>query len=256
MHEGEWSAKLGIPGRPGARRSRRSWPATSRWRKLTGGRYHVLHLSTGASAELVRAAKAEGIRVTCEVSPQHLALTDAACASFDPVFKMNPPLRSDADVAAVTAGLADGTIDAIATDHAPHAPETKERPFEEAPPGMLGVETALAVAITKLVDPGVMTLAAGARRAVVAPGAHRRARRARPRARRSRPGNPANLCVLDPAEQWVVDPDRLASRSRNTPFAGWKLTGRVRHTVLRGQPDRPRPRGPSMSEAQRDAKRC
>ena len=148
---------------------------------------------------------------------------------------MNPPLRSDADVAALTAAIADGTIDAIATDHAPHAPETKERPFEEAPPGMLGVETALAVAITKLVDTGVMTLAQ-----VIGALSWRPARIAGlDAAGHGLPiaaGNPANLCVLDPAEQWVVDPDRLASRSRNTPFAGWKLSGRVRHTVLRGQP--------------------
>ncbi len=234
MHEGEWSAKLGIPGRPSEAES----TIVARdlaLAKLTGGRYHVLHMSTAASAALVRVAKADGVRVTCEVSPQHLALTDAACASFDPVFKMNPPLRSDADVAALTAAIADGTIDAIATDHAPHAPETKERPFEEAPPGMLGVETAVAVAITKLVDTGVMTLAE-----VVGALSWRPARIAGlDAAGHGLPivaGNPANLCVLDPAEQWVVDPDRLASRSRNTPFAGWKVSGRVRHTVLRGQP--------------------
>ncbi|MGZ4691316.1 MAG: dihydroorotase [Acidimicrobiia bacterium] len=234
MHEGEWSAKLGIPGRPGEAES----TIVARdlaLAKLTGGRYHVLHLSTGASVELVRAAKADGVRVTCEVSPQHLALTDEACASFDPVFKMNPPLRPESDVAALTAGLADGTIDAIATDHAPHAPETKERPFEEAPPGMLGVETAVAVAITTLVDTGVMTLAQ-----VLGALSWRPARIAGlDAAGHGLPiaaGNPANLCVLDPAAQWVVDPDRLASRSRNTPFAGWKLSGRVRHTVLGGRP--------------------
>jgi dihydroorotase len=234
MHEGEWSAKLGIPGRPAEAES----TIVARdlaLAELTGGRYHVLHLSTAASAELVRAAKVAGVRVTCEVSPQHLALTDASCASFDPVFKMNPPLRSDADVAALTAAIADGTIDAIATDHAPHAPETKERPFEEAPPGMLGVETALGVAITKLVDTGVMTLGQ-----VLGALSWRPARIAGlDAAGHGLPvaaGNAANLCVLDPAEQWVVDPDRLASRSRNTPFAGWTLSGRVRHTVLRGEP--------------------
>jgi dihydroorotase len=234
MHEGAWSSKLGIPGRPAEAES----TIVARdlaLAELTGGRYHVLHLSTGASTELVRAAKAKGVRVTCEVSPQHLSLTDEACASFDPVFKMNPPLRSEADVATVTAGLADGTIDAIATDHAPHAPETKELPFEEAPPGMLGVETALAVAITKLVEPGVMTL-----HQVIGALSWRPARiaglDAHGHGATVTAGNPANLCVLDPAEQWVVSPDRLASRSRNTPFAGWKLTGRVRHTVYAGRP--------------------
>ena len=234
MNEGEWSAKLGIPGRPSEAES----TIVARdlaLAKLTGGRYHVLHMSTAASAELVRAAKADGVRVTCEVSPQHLALTDAACASFDPVFKMNPPLRTDADVAALTQAIADGTIDAIATDHAPHAPETKERPFEEAPPGMLGVETALAVAITKLVDPDVMPLAD-----VIAALSWKPARIAGLDALGHglpvAAGNPANLCVFDPAEQWVVDPGHFASKSRNTPFAGWKLSGRVRHTVLRGRP--------------------
>jgi dihydroorotase len=234
MHEGEWSARLGIPGRPAAAEST-IVARDLELARITGGRYHVLHMSTGASADLVRAAKAEGVRVTCEVSPQHLSLTDAACASFDPVFKMNPPLRSDADVAALTAAIADGTIDAIATDHAPHAPETKELPFEEAPPGMLGVETALGVAITQLVDPGVMTL-----HQVLATLSWQPARIAGLDAHGHglpvAPGSPANLCVLDPAEQWVVDPDRLASKSRNSPFAGWKLSGRVRHTVLRGQP--------------------
>jgi dihydroorotase len=234
MHEGEWSAKLGIPGRPAEAES----TIVARdlaLAKLTGGRYHVLHLSTAAATALVRAAKAEGVRVTCEVSPQHLSLTDAACASFDPVFKMNPPLRSDADVAGVTAGLVDGTIDAIATDHAPHAPETKERTFEEAPPGMLGVETALGVALTTLVEPGTMPLAA-----VLGALSWRPARIAGLDAHGHglpvAAGNPANLCVVDPAAQWVVDPDRLASKSRNSPFAGWKLTGRVRHTILRGRP--------------------
>jgi dihydroorotase len=234
MNEGEWSAKLGIPGRPSEAEST-IVARDLQLAKLTGGRYHVLHMSTAASAELVRAAKADGVRVTCEVSPQHLALTDAACASFDPVFKMNPPLRTDADVAALTQAIADGTIDAIATDHAPHAPETKERPFEEAPPGMLGVETALAVAITKLVDPGVMPLAD-----VIAALSWKPARIAGLDALGHglpiAAGNPANITVFDPAEQWVVDPGHLASKSRNTPFAGWKLSGRVRHTVLRGRP--------------------
>jgi dihydroorotase len=234
MHEGEWSAKLGIPGRPAEAES----TIVARdlaLARLTGGRYHVLHLSTAAAADLVRTAKGEGVRVTCEVSPQHLALTDAACASFDPVFKMNPPLRSEADVAGVTAALVDGTIDAIATDHAPHAPETKERTFEEAPPGMLGVETALGVAITTLVEPGTMTLA-GVLGALSWRPARIAGLDAHGHGLAIAPGNPANLCVLDPAAQWVVDPDRLASKSRNSPFAGWKLTGRVRHTILRGVP--------------------
>ena len=137
MHEGAWSARLGIPGRPAEAES--SIVARDlALAKLTGGRYHVLHVSSGQTVELVRAAKAEGVRVTAECTPQHLVLTDEACAGFDPVFKMNPPLREQRDVDALRAGILDGTIDAIATDHAPHAPETKAAPFEEAPPGMLG----------------------------------------------------------------------------------------------------------------------
>jgi dihydroorotase len=234
MHEGEWSARLGVPGRP-AEAEAVVVARDLALARLTGGRYHVLHLSTAAAARLVAAAKAEGVRVTAECTPQHLVLTDAACAGFDPVFKMNPPLRTQADVDALRAALADGTIDAIATDHAPHAPETKDVPFEDAPPGMLGVETALAVAITTLVEPGVMSLAH-----VLGALSWRPARIAGLDAAGHggpiAPGRPANLCVIDPAEPWVVDAARLASKSRNSPWDGWKLTGRVRHTVLRGRP--------------------
>ncbi len=158
MHEGAWSARLGITGRPAEAESSIVARDLALARR-TGGRYHVLHLSCVASAALVRAAKAEGVRVTAECTPQHLVLTDETCSSFDPVFKMNPPLREQADVDALRAAVRDGTIDAIATDHAPHAPETKDVPFEEAPPGMLGVETALAVVLTTLVETGVLTLA-------------------------------------------------------------------------------------------------
>jgi dihydroorotase len=234
MHEGAWSSRLGIRGRPAEAESSIVARDLALARR-TGGRYHVLHLSTAQSAALVRAAKADGVAVTAECTPQHLVLTDEACAGFDPVFKMNPPLREQHDVDALRAALLDGTIDAIATDHAPHAPETKDVPFEEAPPGMLGVETALAVVLTTLVEPGVLTLAQAlaamswrpARIAGVDRDGH-----GVPIA----PGSPANLCVVDTAAQWVVDAERLASRARNSPWDGWKLTGRVRHTVLGGVP--------------------
>jgi dihydroorotase len=232
MHEGEWSSRLGIPGRPAEAETTivaRDLALAER----AGARYHVLHLSTAGAAALVREAKARGVRVTAEASPQHFTLTDEACATFDPVFKMNPPLRAAGDVEGVIAALVDGTIDAIATDHAPHAPETKAVPFEEAPPGMLGTETALAVAITRLVEPGLLPLAS-----VLALLSWRPARVASltehggPIAA----GRPAHLCIIDPAATWVVDATRLASRSRNSPFDGWKLTGRVRHTICRGEP--------------------
>jgi dihydroorotase len=234
MHEGEWSAKLGIPGRPAEAEVSIVARDLALCRR-TGGRYHVLHLSTAGAAALVRAAKADGVRVSAECTPQHVTLTDALCATFDPVFKMNPPLRTQDDVDALRAALADGTIDAIATDHAPHAPETKDVPFEEAPPGMLGVETALAVAVTHLVEPGVLSLQQAlaalswkpARIAGLDAAGH-----GLPVA----PGNAAHLCVFDPNERWVVDAHRLASKSRNSPFDGWKLAGRVRHTLLAGEP--------------------
>ena len=195
-----------------------------------GSRVHFQHLSTAGSLAIVRAAKAGGLRVTAEVTPHHLTLTDAAVASYDPVFKVNPPLRPEAEVEGVRAGLQDGTVDAIATDHAPHAQEEKERPFDQAPPGMLGLETALALALTELDLPVEQVLAVLS---------WRPARIAGLEADHGGPlvdGRPANLCVLDPAATWVVEPAATASRSRNTPYAGRKLTGRVRHTVLRGEP--------------------
>ena len=234
MHEGEWSAKLGIPGRPAAAEIT-IVARDLELARITGGRYHVLHMSTAGATDLVRAAKAAGVRVTAEASPQHFTLTDAECATFDPVFKMNPPLRSDADVEGILAGLVDGTIDAIATDHAPHPPATKELPFEEAPPGMLGVETALAVTITRLVETGKLSLADALARLSWQP-ARIAGLDAAGHGLPVAAGNPANLCVIDPAATWVVEAERSASRSRNTPWAGRKLTGRVRHTVLRGEP--------------------
>ena len=143
MHEGCWSSRLGIPGVPAAAEEAMVARDIALVR-LTGAPVHFLHLSTAGSVELVRPAKAEGLPVTAEAAPHHMLLTDAVVAGYDPVFKVNPPLRTDDDVAAVVAGLVDGTIDAVATDHAPHAPETKDVPFDQAPPGMLGLQTALA----------------------------------------------------------------------------------------------------------------
>jgi dihydroorotase len=232
MHEGAWSSRLGIPGRPAEAESV-IVARDATLAGLTGGRVHFLHLSTAAAVDLVRAAKRDGLAVTAEAAPHHFTLTDAECASFDPVFKVHPPLRTDADVEAIKAGLADGTIDAIATDHAPHTAEAKERPFEEAPPGMLGLETALALTLTELVEPGVVPLADALAllswrpAAIAGLNGH---------GGRIEPGRPAHLCVIDPAVTWEIDPARLASRSRNSPYAGRKLVGRVRHTVLRGEP--------------------
>ena len=232
MHEGEWSSRLGIAGRPAVAEA----AVVARdclLAELTGTRLHILHVSTAAAVDLIRDAKRRGLPVTAEAAPHHFTLTDAACAGFDPVFKVHPPLRSDADVAAIKAGLADGTIDAIATDHAPHAVETKERPFEEAPPGMLGLETALALTLTELVQPGVVSLADA-----LALLSWRPAQLAglRDHGGPVEAGRCAHLCVIDPTVSWSPDPARLASRAQNTPYAGRTLTGRARHTIVAGEP--------------------
>jgi dihydroorotase len=231
MHEGAWSSRLGIPGRPSIAET----VIVARDIELadaTGTPVHFLHCSAAGTVEMVREAKRRGLPVTAEAAPHHFTLTDECCAGFDPVFKVHPPLRSADDVAAVRAGLADGTIDAIATDHAPHTPESKDRPFEEAPPGMLGLETALALTLTELVEPGILTL-----RAALGLLSWRPARIAG-LATQGNPmeaGRPANLAIIDPALRWEVDADRLASKARNTPFAGRQLTGKVRHTIHAGE---------------------
>jgi dihydroorotase len=229
MHEGEWSSRLGVPGVP-AEAEELMVARDIALARLTGGRVHFLHLSTAGAVELVRAAKGRGIAVTAEAAPHHFTLTHESTKGYDPVFKVNPPLRTADDVAAVKAGLADGTIDAIATDHAPHPLEAKEAPFDEAPPGMLGLETALALALGELDLPIERVLALlswqPARLAGI-DGEH-----GGPVAE----GRAANLCVIDPHATWTVDPLQLASRSRNTPYAGRLLTGRVRHTILGGEP--------------------
>ena len=240
MHEGSWSSRLGIPGMPAA--AEEAMVARDiALARLTGAPVHFLHLSTAGSVELVRRAKAEGLAVTAEAAPHHMLLTHAAVAGYDPVFKVNPPLRTDEDVVAVVAGLCDGTIDAVATDHAPHAPEAKDVPFDQAPPGMLGLQTALPI-VWEVLSPAL-----GAERVFALmsaqPAAIARLTVTDPRvAGHSAQGGPvevgatANLCVFDPTASTTVEPGWLASRSRNTPYAGRTFTGAVRHTVLRGEP--------------------
>jgi dihydroorotase len=240
MHEGCWSSRLGIPGVPAAAEEVMVARDVALAR-LTGAPVHFLHLSTAGSVELVRRAKAEGLPVTAEAAPHHMLLTHERVVGYDPVFKVNPPLRTTEDVVAVVAGLCDGTIDAVATDHAPHAPETKDVPFDQAPPGMLGLETALPLAwdvLSPSMAPERIFALMSAQPAAIA---GLRAADAR-RAGHSAQGGPlaegatANLCVFDPATPTVVDPGRLASRSRNTPYAGHRFSGSVRHTVRRGEP--------------------
>jgi len=228
MHEGEWSSHLGIPGVP-AEAEELMVLRDIALARLTGTRMHFLHLSVGSALDAVRAAKAAGVPVTAEAAPHHFTLDDSVVASYDPVFKVNPPLRPTADVEAVRVALGDGTLDAIATDHAPHTQEDKEAPFDMAPPGMLGLETALALALTELTIPEERVLALLSWQPARIAGIE--AEHGGPVAE----GRPAHLGVIDPAAVWVVEPEKLASRSRNTPYAGRKLTGRVRHTVLAGE---------------------
>ena len=227
MHEGAWSSKLGIPGQP-AEAEELMVMRDLALARLTGTPVHFQHLSTAGSVAMVRAAKAGGMRITCEATPHHFTLTHAACASYDAVFKVNPPLRTEEDVAAIIDGLVDGTIDCIATDHAPHTPDSKELPFDQAPPGMLGLETALALAITQLgsrVDMahllGLVSWRPAAIMGLPAAGVVE--------------GAPADLVVFDPTERWTVDRTALHSRAVNTPFHGMEVTGRVRHTICAGE---------------------
>lgn len=229
MHEGSCCSHLGLPG----------WPALAEELmvhrdielvRLTGAPIHFLHLSTAGSVELVRAAKADGLPVTAEAAPHHFTLTDDLLAGFDATFKVNPPLRTRADIDAIKGGLADGTIDAIATDHAPHPPEAKEAPLDQAPPGMLGLETALALCLTELDLPIEQIVAALSWKPAAIAGLE--SRHGRP----IEPGSPANITVFDPTHEWTVDATKLASRSRNTPYAGRRLRGKVRHTIYAGSP--------------------
>lgn len=229
MHEGEWSSRLGLAGQP-AEAEELMVMRDLALARLTGAKVHFLHLSTAGSLAMLRGAKSSGLAVTAEVTPHHFTLTDACVASYDPVFKVNPPLRTDADVAAVKAALMDGSADAIATDHAPHTQEAKESPFDQAPPGMLGLETALALALTELELPIERILALMSWQPAVIAGLSDT--HGGPVAA----GRTANLCVIDPTASWVVDPVESASRSRNNPYSGRKLKGRVRHTVYRGEP--------------------
>ena len=227
MNECSCCTDLGLPG----------WPAIAEelmvFRdielvRITGASMHFLHLSTMRSVDLVRAAKRDGLAITAEVTPHHLSLTQELLASYNPVFKVNPPLRSIEDIRALKAGLLDGTIDAIATDHAPHPRRDKEMSLDMAPPGMLGLETALGVVLAE----GGCEI-----RDVIALMSWNPAKIARIDAEHGRDvvaGIKANLCVFDPQLTWSVDPERLASKSINTPYVGRTLRGRVRHTIFKG----------------------
>ena len=232
MNEGALSGILGLRG----------WPAVAEEAIIArdvllaehvGSRLHVCHVSTAGSVELIRWAKSRGVQVTAEVTPHHLLLTDDLVATYDPAYKVNPPLRSKADVEAVRQGLADGTIDAVATDHAPHPVEDKDCEWSAAAMGMVGLETALGVVALAMVETGLLDWAGVADRMSFRPAAIGRL------AGHGRPlevGEPANLVLVDPAAPWTVHASELTSKSRNTPFGGRELPARVVATFLRGRP--------------------
>jgi dihydroorotase len=232
LNEGVMSAQLGLVG----------WPAAAEEAIVArdallaghvGSRLHVCHVSTAGSVEILRWAKARGVQVTAEVTPHHLLLTDDLATGYDPVFKVNPPLRTEHDVTALRAGLADGTIDCVATDHAPHAAEDKETEWGAARPGMLGLETALSVVVEAMLHTGLLDWRGVAARMSTVPA---RIGGLDGHGATIEEGAPANLVLIDPDARWVVDPGMLASRSRNTPYAGRELPARVVATFLRGEP--------------------
>jgi dihydroorotase len=230
MHEGAVSTRLGLSGQPAIAEA----AAVSRdllVAELTGGRLHFAHLSTARALELVRRGKADGLRVTCEVTPHHLVLTDEEVAEsgFSTRAKMNPPLREASDVIALTAGLKDGTIDAIATDHAPHHADEKAVDFESAPFGIVGLETAVSVVYDRLVAGGLLELSrfawlfsAGPARVLGLPGGT------------LAEGSPADVTLFDPKARWTVEPERFVSKGRSSPFSGWELTGAPAATIVSG----------------------
>jgi dihydroorotase len=231
MHEGEVSACCGMAGIPGAAED----VMVARDLILlddTGGKYHVAHLSTARSLDLVRAARARGLDVTCEVTPHHLLLTERAVeeSGYSSDTKMNPPLRSARDREALIQGLCDGTVDAVATDHAPHHLDEKLRSFHDAPFGVVGLETSLALCLDRLVHPGLIglrrlveLLSCGPARALGVPGGTLRV------------GAPADVTLFDLERRSTVDPARMRSKSRNTPFGGWSLRGAPVRTLLAGR---------------------
>jgi dihydroorotase len=229
MHEGIVSTRMGLKGIPAAAEE----VMVARdilLAELTGGHVHLCHMSTRGSVALIRRAKERGIRVTAEACPHHFSLTHEACVGYNTNAKMNPPLREAADVEAIREGLKDGTIDCVATDHAPHHYDAKEREFDDAPNGIIGLETALGLSITELVGRGLLTLPQLLQRMSTAP-----ARIFNLPAGTLATGAPADLVIIDPGVKWTVKPETFRSKSRNTPFAGRELTGRAELTIVRGQ---------------------
>jgi dihydroorotase len=219
MNEGFESMRLGLRGLPAAAEEVMVYREIA-LAELTGARVHILHVSTAGSVELIRRGKARGIRVTGEACPHHFTLTDKCLRTFDSNYKMAPPLRTDADVAALIAGLRDGTLEVIATDHAPHAPEKKMRELDQAPNGIIGLETLLPICIKALIEPGHLTWSQLIEKLTINPARVLGINRGT-----LQPGAIADVTIIDPAVSWTIDPNTFRSKSRNCPFAGWQVHG-------------------------------
>ena len=231
MNEGIVSSKLGLVG----------WPAVAEEAIIArdillaehvGSRLHICHLTTAGGVDLVRFAKSRGINVTAEVTPHHLLLTDDLVSNYDPVFKVNPPLRTERDVLALRNGLADGTIDIVGTDHAPHPTEDKDCEWQSAAFGMVGLETALSVVVKAMIDTKLMSWADLVDRMSITPA---KIAGYASHGQEIKVGSAANLTIIDTSANWIVDRNRLASKSKNTPFEGMKLPAQVVHTFLNGK---------------------
>ena len=229
VNEGSVSRQLWLEGRP-AIAEEIMVMRDAMLAEETGGAVHICHISTAKSVGLVRRYKRKGVQITCETCPQYFSLTEDEILSQGSLARVNPPLRTRLDVEGILAGLKDGTIDVIATDHAPHSAEEKARPLPEAPSGMVGLETALAVTLTSLYHTGVMDLSDILRKMTVNPAFILRI----PKGRLSLGGG-ADFTIFDPDEEWTVDPEQFASKGRNTPFAGRTLKGRVKYTIVDGK---------------------
>jgi len=229
MNSGAVAVRLGLSGIPATAEQimlRRDLELVKR----TGARYHMMHVSTAGSVDLIRQAKAEGLPVTAEVTPHHLLLTDAACMTYDPNYKVNPPLRSAEDVEAIRAGVADGTLDCLASDHAPHAKEEKDLEFGLAPFGIISLDCALGLYALALVKTGLLEWPELIRRMTAAPAAVIGSKLGT-----LSEGAAADVTLIDPKKRWTVRTDRFRSRSRNCPYDGWKLTGRAVTTIVAGK---------------------
>lgn len=229
MHEGFVSNILGLSGMPVAAEA----AMISRDISLadaTDGRYHVMHVSTAEGIDAIRRAKGRGTKVTCEVCPHHFTLTDQNLVTFNSCFKMNPPLRSQDHVDACIAGLVDGTIDVIASDHAPHASEKKMQELDRAPFGIVGLETMLALVVTKLIEPGLLSWPDALAKMTCNPANILRLKKGTLQI-----GADADVTIIDPTERWTVDPEKMVGKSKNTPLIGWELTGRATAVIVGGR---------------------